>query len=102
MDRWMQYYDTYGTAALGILMCVLLLAIGMQIHRTNRIRKQIDMVTQKVLDYLNCVMMEETPEMKPDLSHTQAASLSRLALQKRQKEELQSHLISSVLEEIFP
>lgn len=71
---------------LGILMICFL-------HRINQIKKQIDKITKEVEEYLTFI--------EEDTARDMAAKEEKI-LEKNAKDEVENHLIQSVLKEYFP
>jgi hypothetical protein len=89
---------------IGLLLLELLVMIVFTIillHKINRIGRKITSIEKAVEDYLAAVM-EEAPEEETAPSSGKTAKNSVQNYEKEHETEVQSHLISAVLQEIFP
>jgi hypothetical protein len=91
---------------IGLLLLELLVMIVftiIQLHKINQIGRKITSIVKTVEDYLAVVMEEEVPgEGKAAPISGETAKNSVQNYEKEHETEVQSHLISAVLQEIFP
>lgn len=71
---------------LGILMLIFL-------HKINRMKKQVDDITKEVKDYLTFIE-EDSEQESLSMKGEKKANVSR--------DEIDNHLIQTVLQEYFP
>jgi hypothetical protein len=95
----------YMEKVIGLLLLELLVMIVftiIQIHKINRIGKKITSIVNTVEDYLAVVMEENTEDGEAAPFSGEMAKNSVQNYEKEHETEVQSHLISAVLQEIFP
>jgi hypothetical protein len=96
----------YMEKVIGLLLLELLVMIVftiIQLHKINRIGKKITSIVNTVEDYLAVVMEEENTSVGETASFSgEAVTNSVQNYEKEHETEVQSHLISAVLQEIFP
>ena len=80
----------------GLLMLVMLSVQVCLLRRVSRMQRKINAITEKVGNYLE-VIMEPEPEQT-----TGGDPAFRVSEEKMRKEEEESRIISSMLQEIFP
>ena len=85
MDSWMIVF-----AILAVVDIVAAILIPIVLHKTNKIKKQLDNISRLVQDYLDMILEEDEKEERKKEEQI-----------KLQREREQNQLISSVLQEIF-
>lgn len=85
MDSWMIVF-----AVLAGVDVVAAILIPIVLHKTNKIKKQLDSISRMVQDYLDMILEEDEKEERKKEEQI-----------KLQREREQNQLISSVLQEIF-
>lgn len=85
MDSWMIVF-----AILAVVDIVAAILIPIVLHKTNKIKKQLDNISRMVQDYLDMILEEDEKEERKKEDQI-----------KLQREREQNQLISSVLQEIF-
>lgn len=85
MDSWMIVF-----AVLAGVDVVAAILIPIVLHKTNKIKKQLDNISRMVQDYLDMILEEDEKEERKKEEQI-----------KLQREREQNQLISSVLQEIF-
>jgi hypothetical protein len=90
---------------IGLLLLELLVMIVFTIillHKINRIGRKITSIEKAVEDYLAAVMEEASEEGEETPLSGNPAKNGIQNYEKEHETEVQSHLISAVLQEIFP
>ncbi len=85
----------------GILLIAQVLTVAficVTIHKINMTKKRIDSITEAVENYLEVVMEEESSPKTVIVNDAQ----ENIKSTRQNREEEQNHLITAVLEEIFP
>lgn len=92
-------YADIGILCLAFLQMIMIIAV---IHMVRRQGKQISKIQNKVLEYLEVVMEEESPagESPEHVLSVQERQMTE-ALARKQKNQ-QEELFNAVLQEIFP
>ena len=85
MDSWMIVF-----AILAVVDIVAAILIPIVLHKTNKIKKQLDNISRMVQDYLDMILEEDEKEERKKEDQI-----------KLQREREQNQLISAVLQEIF-
>lgn len=100
MEKILELYERYALEGMGLVMILVLFLLCVEIHKVSKIKKQMEKVIDKVLNYVDAVLQEDEPskvhEIKPERTGEEEIII------KNGKEEDQSRLINAVLEEIFP
>ncbi len=100
MGKFLELYERYALEGIGLVMILVLFLLCVEIHKVNKMKKQMEKVIDKVISYVDTVLQEDEPakisEMKSDEGYGKETS------EKDRKEEDQSRIINAVLEEIFP
>lgn len=100
MEKFLELYERYALEGIGLAMILVLFLLCLEIHKVNKIKKQMEKVMEKVISYVDTVLQEDEPskyqEMKLDKTDKDEGN------GKNSKEEDQTRLINAVLEEIFP
>lgn len=85
MDSWMIVLVVLAVVDIGAAILIPIV-----LHKTNKIKKQLDNISRMVQDYLNMILEEDEKEERKKEEQI-----------KQQREREQNQLISSVLQEIF-
>lgn len=81
----------------GLLLFVILFVQISLLRRVGKMQRKINAVTERVGNYLE-VIMESDPEPAPESKELAV----RVSEEKMRREEEESRIISSMLQEIFP
>lgn len=102
MEKWWNIvnYSIEELLCMGVVLLIIFSIV--QLHKINKMNKQIRSIIQGVEHYLSVVMEEEADaysDEKANIIHNE----DKAKEQEKEKEmEAQSSLISAVLQEIFP
>ena len=104
MSTVLEMLAKYGTAGMVVLLLVQMIMIFAAMGMIRRLRKHVEMIQNKVQDYL-AVVMEEDPEPEQVLPGERMISGQERqmmeSLARRQKVQ-QEEIFNAVLQEIFP
>ena len=104
MSTVLEMLAKYGTAGMVVLLLVQMIMIFAAMGMIRRLRKHVEMIQNKVQDYL-AVVMEEDTEPEQVLSGERMISGQERqmmeSLARRQKVQ-QEEIFNAVLQEIFP
>ena len=101
MSKLLLFVQAYGqiilVAIFWAIMLTLLISQLRLLRRTRKLQQKIDTITGKVGDYLEYMMESDGEEAAYQPDQTE-----KIASERAHREEEESQLISSVLQEIFP
>ena len=100
MEKFLDLYERYALAGIGLAMILVLFLLCVEIHRVNKIKKQMDKVINKVISYVDAILQEDEPSKMQEIGSEKKED--KQIEPKSSKEEVQTRLINEVLEEIFP
>lgn len=100
MEKFLDLYERYALEGIGLVMILVLILVCIEIHRVNKIKKQMDRVIDKVASYVDAILKEDEPSKMQEIQKEEKKQNESTG--RGTKEEAQTRLINSVLEEIFP
>ena len=100
MEKFLDLYERYALEGIGLVMILVLILVCVEIHKINKIKKQMDTVIDKVAAYVDAILQEDEPSKMQEIQKEEKKQNESTG--RGTKEEAQTRLINSVLEEIFP
>lgn len=103
MNQWMDMLTKYEYTGILILLLLQMILVISAIHMLRRLKRHVEMIQNKVTDYLAVVMEEETVDEQEPQAHVVSEQERRMVESLARKKELsQEEIFNAVLQEIFP
>lgn len=103
MNQWMDMLTKYEYTGILILLLLQMILVISAIHMLRRLKRHVEMIQNKVTDYLAVVMEEETVDETEPQTHVVSEQERRMVESLARKKELsQEEIFNAVLQEIFP
>lgn len=103
MNQWMDMLTKYEYTGILILLLLQMILVISAIHMLRRLKRHVEMIQNKVTDYLAVVMAEETADETEPQTHVVSEQERRMVESLARKKELsQEEIFNAVLQEIFP